>query len=318
MERGVHLGLWVALILTASSAAGASDVPDGTPEHAIVEILTASKPEAVEKHLPESVRSALRTLSESDRRACGDKLLVGRELQAGGKLQVPADGHALLVLQPDEEAEPSELRVERELIGGSDALLKLIITGETQNNGEVLVWMRFEDGDWRITELQWLRSGNQLVLDDPGFVEQFRRPEQKAAEASAVQTLRQLRWALRRYAITYPEAGLPADLAVLGSPEESVGESLDGVEGFFEAEDPPNADHAGLLTNTMATNQFVQDGYYFRYQLRVGGSDGAYSIIARPTQYGETATRSFYTDETGEVRGTNENREATVRDEPIE
>jgi hypothetical protein len=122
---------WLRLVLmiaAASPTATAFAVPDGSPEQALVEILTASKAEAVEKHLPESVRAGLRSLSLEDRRACEQKLLVGKNLvPAGGELKIPEDGHALLVQETGDSGLSSELRLEREVIGGGDALLKLTL-----------------------------------------------------------------------------------------------------------------------------------------------------------------------------------------------
>jgi hypothetical protein len=297
----------------------ALEFPDGTPERALVDILTASKPETVERHLPESIRSALRTLSASERRAFEEKLLVGKIIQLpGSQVEVPEDGHALLVRQSANSEESSELRVQRELIGGADAVLQLVIVAENPNNQEALVWMHFEDGEWRITELQWLGfRSSRFVVDDPAFIEQFRRPEQKEAEAAAVGILYQLHWALASYVHTYPETGLPYDLAVLGHPESESSEAS-GEPDDISDYDLRSADHASLMANTMAANQFESDGYVFQYELRLGGPEGEYSIIARPKRYGEVTTRSFYLDQSGRIRGTGENREPTVDDDPVD
>jgi hypothetical protein len=175
--------------------------------------------------------------------------------------------------------------------------------------------MRLEDGQWRVTELQWLGYPNKFVIDDPGFVEQFRRPEQKQNESSATNVLRRLHNVLATYAATYPEVGLPPDLVVLGSAAASSESSSDNDVSDFSADD---AEHAGLLENNLAVNQFESNGYVFRYELQVGGLEGAYSISARPAQYGKAATRSFYMNESGEIHNTVENREATAEDEPFD
>lgn len=318
MGRMTHLWFWF-LVVAATIPCSAMEFPEGTPERALVDILTASKPETVEKHLPESIRTAMRTLSASERSTCEQKLLVGKTIQAqGSQVEVPEDGHALLVRQSGESGESAELRVQRELIGGADAVLQLVLATGDRNNEEALVWMRFEQGEWRVTEVQWLGfRSSRLVVDDPAFVEQFRRPAQKEEETSAINVLHTLHWALMLYAGRYPESGLPDDLAVLGHPDAPPSEASD-EEGEFSDHDLSSADHAGLVDNNMAANQFESDGYVFRYELRSGGPEGEYFVIARPKGHGEVATRSFYLDQSGRIRGTEENRDPTVDDDPVE
>jgi len=41
-------------------------------------------------------------------------------------------------------------------------------------------------------------------------------------------------------------------------------------------------------------------------------------MVAKPAEYGKAGTRSFYMDKSGVIRGTDENREATAEDEPLE
>jgi hypothetical protein len=58
-------------------------------------------------------------------------------------------------------------------------------------------------------------------------------------------------------------------------------------------------------------------GYQLQYTPAQSGADGRvhdYSLIARPANYG---FRSFYTDETGVLRATRENRAASSQDRPI-
>lgn len=54
-------------------------------------------------------------------------------------------------------------------------------------------------------------------------------------------------------------------------------------------------------------------GYNFEYR-----ADGAkYVIVARPNKFDNTGRRSFYTDESGVMRSTGEDRAATAQDRPV-
>jgi hypothetical protein len=61
----------------------------------------------------------------------------------------------------------------------------------------------------------------------------------------------------------------------------------------------------------------LSEGYQMQYTPGPVGADGAvrnYVLLARPGNYGY---RNFYTDETGMLRATRENRPATAQDPPI-
>jgi len=58
----------------------------------------------------------------------------------------------------------------------------------------------------------------------------------------------------------------------------------------------------------------TKDGYAFR---TTGGAD-TFTVNARPLDYGSTGTRSFFSDESGVIRYTREDRPATVEDPPLE
>lgn len=54
-------------------------------------------------------------------------------------------------------------------------------------------------------------------------------------------------------------------------------------------------------------------GYSFEYR-----ADGPkYVILARPNKFDNTGRRSFFTDETGVIRFTGEDRPATAQDKPV-
>lgn len=106
------------------------------------------------------------------------------------------------------------------------------------------------------------------------------------AEEHAAQALGDLRTALAAYAAAQGGA-YPATLEALGNP----------------------ARQAAQLAQS--------EGYQLQYAPGPPGNDGvmrSYSLVVRAGNYG---FRNFYTDETGVVRATRENRAATNQDPPL-
>ena len=106
------------------------------------------------------------------------------------------------------------------------------------------------------------------------------------AEARAVEALAELRTVLTAYA-SAQGGGYPASLEVLG----------DRVR--------------------VPAQKALSEGYQVQYTPGPVGSDArvhSYVLLARPGNY---SYRSFYTDETGVLRATRENRPATAQDPPI-
>ena len=64
-----------------------------------------------------------------------------------------------------------------------------------------------------------------------------------------------------------------------------------------------------------------EEGYMFTYVPGPAEADGKrrhYTILARPLQFGKTGKQNFFTDETGVIRFTTENRPANSNDCPVE
>jgi hypothetical protein len=298
--------LWIALLLLAWSAARllAQAAPEGTPERAIQDMALASKPEEIEKHLPVLILDDVKTLPAEDRRAFEASLLWRQSMlgeQSG--LVLPEDGNAFLVAQTS-DAQHLEVQLSDSVATGGDAVLRFAVGGPVSVRLEVLVWMRFEEGEWRIRELDPGRFGRRIQFDDLEFVERFRNREQKANESSATSTLYTLHYALQRYAAKRPEVGFPDDLSLLA---EQPANDEDGS-------DEPNS--VAFLSTEMARNDSESGGYRFHYQLLRGGPQGAYQITARPVDLAKSGRFSYLINELGEVHQTAENHDATS-DDPI-
>ena len=124
-----------------------------------------------------------------------------------------------------------------------------------------------------------------------------------ANERAAVGVTRTLNTALVTYHHTY-KMGYAHSLGVLGGPRE--GES----EGPWAA---------NFVSGSL--DRGVWKGYKLIYRPGPGDSEGritAYTVTARPMKYGETGKLSVFTDESGVIRATREDREATVNDPPLQ
>lgn len=120
-------------------------------------------------------------------------------------------------------------------------------------------------------------------------------------QVSAQEAIRTLNTALFRYRETYK--GFPASLSLLRPPSS----------GF-----QPSAQSADLVAAELAKG--VSRGYVFTYRpgpRDAEGNVGTYTMLGRPTEYGASGRMSFYTNESGVIRYTDEDREATDGDIPL-
>lgn len=80
----------------------------------------------------------------------------------------------------------------------------------------------------------------------------------------------------------------------------------------------PNATHAGLIDEALASGR--KAGYIFTFTPGPPNANGrieTYTVSAQPLKYGETGTNSYFTDQSGVIRQTIEDRPATVNDPPV-
>ncbi|MGH9581083.1 MAG: hypothetical protein ACRD2R_08820 [Terriglobales bacterium] len=132
------------------------------------------------------------------------------------------------------------------------------------------------------------------------------RSRTAANEASAVGTLRNLNTAARTYANSYPAIGFPARISAFGPPPPGAHPSLDAAD---------------LLESRIAcaNPSCVRADYRFTYTLTRKEPPGtAYTFTARPTEYGHNGRRSFFTDQSGIIRWTGDDRPATATDPPLD
>ncbi|HVZ17852.1 MAG TPA: hypothetical protein VG897_12085, partial [Terriglobales bacterium] len=157
----------------------------------------------------------------------------------------------------------------------------------------VSVGMRFVEDEWRVYEVE---GGQAVRLDDANFLPGLLRSRNIGSEASVIGSLRVYNTALVTYSSTFPEIGFPDSLTVLGGEGGSP-------------------DHAGLVDTYLSSPPFEKSGYRFTYR-RTGQDE--YTITARSVESRSDSTRSFFTDQTGVIRFTTEDRDARSDDEPLQ
>lgn len=121
--------------------------------------------------------------------------------------------------------------------------------------------------------------------------------------ASAIGSLRTINTSEISYASTYNQ-GYSPDLVSLGPTSGT-----------------PSTSTANLIDEVLAGGR--KSGYTFTYTAGRRDANGriiSYTVIARPTIYdaeNPVHRTSFFTDETGVIRSTDENRSPTVQDRPL-
>jgi type IV pilus assembly protein PilA len=149
---------------------------------------------------------------------------------------------------------------------------------------------------------RWLR---RIVIISAGFlllilaaimIPCFVGSRSAANEASAVGSLRTIDTAQLHFSENHPKKSFASSLAELGPP--------------------PGADliDAALVSRT-------KSGYVFTFKPGSPDPSGPiphYTVTARPQTFEKTGYRSFFTDESGVIRYTVENRPATATDPPLQ
>lgn len=265
-----------------------------TPQAALEELATTTKPEVIERHLPEPVQKKIEDLPQAQKQHVMEQLLEMKATQLGGCTVQPAhDSDGWEIFDGDGNSK-GKVKLANAFISGTEALLPLEIDLEdgAQN---FIVTMHLEDDEWRIDDFgPWEK--NDLGLEK--LVHQPTRMEKN--EAAARETLQEIARAVRQYGYQRMRMGLPLGLSDLTEPVEGNG-------------DPPEP----YLDKSFAADPLIKDGYIFRYmRTQIGGGQqgiGLFEITAAPVEFGKTGSKNFFVDMYG-MHATSENRPATADD----
>jgi len=283
--------VWLAGALVAQ----AQSSPE---EEAITEILLAKDSSAVEKHLPEQLRTALETIDKASREQLLSKPLEVMK-EKGLKVSESNDGQALVafdVEDPDADIKHFELRTRRQISNGAEAVLVLFMVAPEKSWGDVEIWMKLEHGEWRVTELPDPNGYDRIDLENPETIDGIVHAAIHANDQSAIVNLLSLVWALVSYSAGYSE--MPDKIEVLGGSPDA----------------DPNAERSrerAMLIDPELASTHAQSGYKFNYQRT---SIDSFQITAIPLDFGKSGGKNFFVDESGVIRFTTEDRPATAND----
>ena len=250
-----------------------------TPQAALEELATATKPEAITRHLPEPVQKGIEVLPKLQKQLVMDQLLEMKNTQLHGcSIRPSHDSEGWEILDEDGNSK-GKVRLANAFISGVEALLplELELSGGTQ---DFIVTMHLEGDEWRIDDFgPWEKN-------DLGLAKLLHEPtEMEKNETAARETINTLTRALNRYASSIPRTGYPLGLRVLTAPIES---------------EDADEESTSLLDESFAAEPLIKDGYVFRYLLTsVGGAQGAwgrYEITATPVEFGKTGSKNYLAD----------------------
>jgi hypothetical protein len=266
-----------------------------TPQAALEELATATKPEVIARHLPEPVQKRIEVLPRLQKQQVMDQLLQMKTTQLGGCSVRPAhDSEGWEILDGDGKSK-GKVKLATAFISGVDALLPLEL--ELSDGPQVfIVTMHLEDEEWRIDDFgPWEKNGLGLgkLLHQP--------TEMEKNEAAARETITALEQALQQYASRFPRLGFPFNLRSLTTPT--------GTENA--------AGNAPFLDESFAVEPLIKNGYIFQYLLTNVGSGnqwvwGRYEITATPVEFGKTGGKNYLAEPRLHV--TTQNRPATEDD----
>lgn len=261
-----------------------------TPEAAFQEFAITDQPTVFEQHLPASLQQALDQLPADQKQQILDKFMVSKLVKKDGITVRPTEDPRVFELA--RENHPSAtLTLKNSFVDGTDALLLMEIK-DGKSSQIVLVRLQLEDADWRVEQFgPW----DSRALESEELLQQILPARRN--EAAAASLLRVMNNALEKYSHTYPYVGYPPSLR-----------ALSGAEGA-----QPSPGHAFILESL--TERLIRDGYTFHYS-RITGTH--YQIMASPVEFGKSGGKNFFTDETGVIRFTSEDRPATERDDSVQ
>lgn len=291
------------LIVLSGLPCVAQSYPD---VEALLELAFTMDPAVVKRHLPVDLVNALEELPPNEQLAFERELMISEKVKderlSLTRSEVPP-GLVEIRKQGDSPDQFGTIFLDKRICDGYESLLRLKLKSpENHDDTPLLVWMRFEEGEWRILELGPAEVHDRFNFEDTSMLLRFRVKANSESEAFTVGSLRTYNTALVTYSASYPQLGFASRLDRLGGSDPAN----------------PSADHAGLVDPLLSTEPYEKSGYRFTYRPATrNGVTAAYALIARPIGYGPSSKRSFFTDESGVIRWTEEDREPTADDPAI-
>jgi len=251
-----------------------------------------------------------------------DVVVVELFLTAGMNPDIPDE---------DDDVTPLIIAIIKNNLSVARALIDSGAKVDIQENGTTLLELTVELGHTEMVGLL-LRAGARKIkasslvnAKQEGYTEivellgSVELSVEQDYEVSAISSVRKIVTSQNTYRTTLGTltGNYATDLEVLDEGLESVAEppvaepNSTLLESFGRT---LRRVEAGLDLIDSALGSGTKDGYAFSTS---GGAD-TFIVNARPLDYGFTGSRSFFSDESGVIRYTREDRPATVEDPPLE
>jgi hypothetical protein len=293
------LCLCVALLLPATVAQQPKPA-ERTPTESLAAVLAAACRQSEEQfalYLTKENAETFATLLAEQRRALMRRLVLVAE---PGRPLLSSDAGGRNVVRCDTPGATAVIRFGAERAAENLAFVPIEVNAQRRTE----IGLVREGGGWK------LLSVGLLLLNLPELAKQWtqapaaaaKEEKLEAADAAAVETLRDLHFALETYKKAFDR--LPESLAQLGpAPRGEV-----------------SPERANLIDDELARGR--KGGYAFMLHIAPPKEkDGAPSfyLTATPVEYGKTGKWSFYLNQAGELRGRDkQGARATAEDPRIE
>jgi len=305
---------WLIVALVCAFAAPVYS-QSGPEVEALLDAFFAKDLNSLCEHLPPDLADIIKALPPDARAELAHRYLLAEEGSRHGIVYTREQNDAVLQIQyprkgQESPGNPEDIYLDKRMYDGNEVMLRFRPRfGQTapqwQEDARLVVWMKYVEDNWRVYEIDI--NGREIRLDDPNYLAYLKRPQPTPNEESAVGSLRTINTALVTYSSSFPDIGYPESLENLGVDPSSS----DDEDSNFVA----TPEHLGLIDNMLSSPPFQKSGYKFIYN-KISNSE--YSVGARPQRYGSDGRTSYFTDQSGVIRETSEDRDATADDPPLQ
>lgn len=280
-----RLFAWPLPLLLVGSLSAQTPPPPQTARQALIEMFFGTAPNHLEKHLPDTTRTALKRMSGANGMSMLDEFSAFANMaKAGGaKFETFDTGPTLLQSEEVEQREKVELTVEGDNLSGDEDQLEISVHVTKDANEQTLPFiprftfvMKTEADVWRLNEIS---VNVRILLADPDFLKTIQQQSNKENEQGA-------QWGVQN--IIGAENAYHSAHGVYGCTLSELGAK--GKQSNGQAATP-----TGLLGD-LATGKHA--GYIYA----ISGCDGTqYKVVAEP-ELPDSGQRAFCSDESGAMR----------------
>ena len=285
---------WLLPLLVVGSLSAQTPPPPQTARQALIEMFFGTAPNHLEKHLPDTTRTAFKRMSGASGMSMLDEFsaVANMAKAGGGKFETFDTGTTLLQAEEPEQNEKIELTVEGDNLSGDEDQIEISVHVTKDANEQTLPFiprftfvMKTEADIWRLNEIS---VAVRIPLADPDFLKTIQQQSNKENEQGA-------QWGVQN--IIGAENSYHSAHGVYGCSLSELGAK--GKQSNGRAATP-----TGLLGD-LATGKHA--GYIYA----ISGCDGTqYKVVAEPELPG-SGQRAFCSDESGAMRAATDGKATT-------